>query len=76
MADLDNAKKYYDRSLKLNKNYAEAMNNLGTIHYARKSYRRAVSSYKKALQAEPQFRLHSLQSGHRLLCPQGLQACR
>jgi tetratricopeptide (TPR) repeat protein len=53
MADLDNAKKYYDRSLKLNKNYAEAVNNVGTIHYARKSYRRAVSSYKKALKLSP-----------------------
>ncbi|MBL8234760.1 MAG: tetratricopeptide repeat protein, partial [Bryobacterales bacterium] len=33
--------------------YSEAINNLGTIHYAKKSYRRAVNSYKKALELTP-----------------------
>jgi tetratricopeptide (TPR) repeat protein len=51
--DLDSAKKYYDRSLKLNRGYAEAVNNVGTIHYARQSYRRAVSTYKRALKLSP-----------------------
>src|SRR5947209_834500 len=31
MLDFDAAKKYYERSLKLNGKYAEAINNLGTI---------------------------------------------
>lgn len=53
MGDLDTAKKMYERALKLNKKYPEAINNLGTIHYARKSYRRAISAYKKALQLNP-----------------------
>lgn len=53
MGDLESAKKMYERALKLNKKYPEAMNNLGTVHYARKSYRRAISAYKKALELNP-----------------------
>ena len=53
MGDLESAKKMYERAIKLNKKYPEAINNLGTIHYARKSYRRAISAYKKALQLNP-----------------------
>jgi len=33
--------------------YAEAINNIGTIYYAQKSYRRAITSYKKALEYNP-----------------------
>ncbi len=51
--DLETARKYYEKSLKLNKAYAEAINNLGTIHYAQKSYRRSISYYKKALKFSP-----------------------
>lgn len=54
MGDLDSAKKMYERALKLNRKYPEAINNLGTIHYARKSYRRAISAYRKALQLNPE----------------------
>ncbi|MGC4055599.1 MAG: tetratricopeptide repeat protein [Paludibaculum sp.] len=54
MSDLDTARKYYDRSLKLNPKYAEAINNLGTIHYAKKNYRRAVSTYQRALKISPE----------------------
>jgi tetratricopeptide (TPR) repeat protein len=53
MMDFDQAKKYYDRAIKLNSKYAEAVNNLGTIYYAKKSYRRATSQYKKALKLSP-----------------------
>jgi len=53
MADLDSARKYYERAIKTDPQYAEAINNLGTIFYARKSYRRAVSEYKKALRITP-----------------------
>jgi len=53
MLDLDSAKKYYEKAAKLKSDYAEAYNNLGTVHYARKSYRRAVSQYKKALRYSP-----------------------
>ncbi len=53
MLDLGAAKKYYERSIKLNRNYAEAINNLGTIFYAQKNYRKAVGLYKKALKINP-----------------------
>lgn len=53
LGDLNNAKKYYERAIKLNKNYPEAINNLGTIHYARKSYRNAIKQYEKALALAP-----------------------
>ena len=53
LQDLNNAKRYYEKAVKLNPKYAEAINNLGTIYYARKSYRRAVEHYKKALRITP-----------------------
>ena len=53
LQDLVNARKYYEKAIKLNRGYAEAINNLGTIFYARKSYRRAIEQYKKALRITP-----------------------
>lgn len=54
MMQLDVAKKHYERAIKLNPRYPEAINNLGTVHYARKSYRRAIGQYRKALKLAPQ----------------------
>jgi tetratricopeptide (TPR) repeat protein len=54
MLDLDQAKRFYEKAVKLNPDYAEAINNLGTIFYSRKSYRRAISQYKKALRITPE----------------------
>ncbi len=54
LLQLDIARKYYERAIKLNGKYSEALNNLGTIYYAGKSYRRAVSQYKKALKYSPE----------------------
>ena len=53
LTDLASAKKYYQRSVKRNPRYPEAVNNLGTVYYAEKSYRRAISQYKKALRVAP-----------------------
>jgi len=53
MGDLNNAKKYYERAIKLDKKYAKAINNLGTIHYAHKSYGNAIKQYEKALELTP-----------------------
>jgi len=54
LLNLGTAKKYYQRAIKLNARYSEAQNNLGTIYYAQKSYRRAVGQYKKALAISPE----------------------
>lgn len=53
LMQLDTAKKHYERALRFNSKYAEAVNNIGTIHYAKRSYRRAISQYKKALKLAP-----------------------
>ncbi len=53
LQQLDNAKKFYERALKLKRDYPEALNNMGTVYYAKKSYRRAISYYRKALRLSP-----------------------
>jgi len=50
---LDLARKNYERSIKLDPKYPEAINNLGTIYYSQKSYRRAIGYYKRALRYGP-----------------------
>ena len=54
LGDLDNAKKYYERAIKLDNTYPEAHNNLGTVHYSNKSYGNAIRSYERALALTPQ----------------------
>lgn len=49
LLQFDLAKKNYERAVKLDPKYSEAINNLGTIFYAQKSYRRAIGYYKRAL---------------------------
>ncbi len=49
LLQLDLAKKNYERAIKLDPKYSEAINNLGTIYYSQKSYRRSISCYKRAL---------------------------
>ncbi|MGA2041654.1 MAG: tetratricopeptide repeat protein [Bryobacteraceae bacterium] len=50
---LDNARKSYERAIKLKPDYMEALNNLGTVYYARKNYRRAINWYNRALKTAP-----------------------
>jgi tetratricopeptide (TPR) repeat protein len=54
LTQLDAAKRHYERAIKLNPKYSEAINNLGTVYYARKSYRRAVNHYRRALKFAPE----------------------
>jgi tetratricopeptide (TPR) repeat protein len=54
MLDLDRARKCYEEALKLKRDYFEAMNNLGTVYYAKKNYRRAISWYNRALKVDGQ----------------------
>ena len=49
LLQLNLAKKNYERAIKLDRKYPEALNNLGTVYYAQKSYRRAIGYYKKAV---------------------------
>lgn len=49
MLQLPLAKKNYERAIRLDPSYSEAMNNLGTVYYATKNYNRAISWYKKSI---------------------------
>lgn len=53
MMQIDIAKRYYERAIKLDPKYPEAVNNLGTIYYTKKSYRRATKLYERALKLSP-----------------------
>jgi tetratricopeptide (TPR) repeat protein len=53
LGDFAAARKYYEQAIRLDKKYADAINNLGTVYYAEKKYRAAISRYKKAIDAKP-----------------------
>jgi tetratricopeptide (TPR) repeat protein len=53
LGQLDLAKKHYEEAIKLDSKYSEAINNLGTIYYARRDYKRAEKEYRKALKLAP-----------------------
>ena len=53
MMQLDIAKKYYERAIKFDSKYAEAVNNLGTIYYSKKSFAHATRLYRRALRLSP-----------------------
>src|SRR5258707_7428026 len=53
MLQIDEAKRNYEQSLKLNPHYSEAINNLGTIYYSKRRYRKAIGQYNKALKLAP-----------------------
>ena len=54
MLQLDTARKNYEKSIKLNPQYSEAINNLGTVYYAHKNYKKAITYYKRALKISPE----------------------
>src|SRR5262249_41061677 len=53
LAQLNLARKSYEQALKVKPDYVEALNNLGTVYYSQKSYRRAISWYTKAIKLAP-----------------------
>jgi tetratricopeptide (TPR) repeat protein len=53
LGELEAARKSYERAIKLDKKYADAVNNAGTIFYAEKKYRTAISRYEKAIALSP-----------------------
>jgi tetratricopeptide (TPR) repeat protein len=53
MYALDFAKLQYEKALSLKPKYAEALNNLGTVYYGEKDYRKSENYYKKALRLKP-----------------------
>jgi tetratricopeptide (TPR) repeat protein len=53
LLQLDRARKEYEVAVKLKPDYEEAINNIGTIYYAQKSYRRATSWFARAVKLAP-----------------------
>lgn len=53
MFDYADAKRCYERAIKLNSHYPEAYNNLGAVYHAQKDYKQAVRYYKKAIKLDP-----------------------
>ena len=53
MLQISEAQKNYEKAIKLNPKYSDAINNLGTIYYSKRSFRRAISQYNKALKLTP-----------------------
>jgi tetratricopeptide (TPR) repeat protein len=48
------AKDYFERAIRMNRQFASAYNNLGTIYYHVKDYKRAERYYKKSLKMDAQ----------------------
>ena len=53
LTELNMAARWYQRAIKLDPKFSQAINNLGTIYYSRQSYRRAIGQYKKVLRITP-----------------------
>jgi len=53
MFNLREAQKDYEKALKLNPSYAEALNNLGAVYYGQKEFHNAEREYKKAIKLNP-----------------------
>jgi tetratricopeptide (TPR) repeat protein len=54
LGELSLARSSYEHALKIDKTYAAAINNIGTVYYAEKKYRSAINRYKKAIALSPE----------------------
>lgn len=55
----EQAMRRFERAVKLKKDYAEAINNVGVIHYQRKNYSKAIAQYRKAVGIRDSASFHS-----------------
>ena len=55
MLRYDRAKKDFEKAIKMDPKYAQALNNLGVVYYMRKSYGRAIKYYTQAITALPEW---------------------
>jgi tetratricopeptide (TPR) repeat protein len=54
LGDMNAALRSYERAVKLDPLYADAINNIGTVYYSRKRYGRAIREYERALKINPE----------------------
>jgi tetratricopeptide (TPR) repeat protein len=50
---LDDARKSFERAIKVNKRFSDAYNNLGATYYAEKQYKKAIAQYQRSLALQP-----------------------
>ena len=53
LGDLAAAKRNYEKAIKLDPKYSDAINNVGTVLYSQKNYRGAIARYNRALAIAP-----------------------
>jgi tetratricopeptide (TPR) repeat protein len=53
MSNYAQAKKYFERASKADKQYPSSVNNLGMVYYQQKNYRRAIREYQHAVAIDP-----------------------
>jgi tetratricopeptide (TPR) repeat protein len=53
MQHLEDARERFEKAVRLDKTYADALNNLGVAYYMKHSYKRAIRSYDAAIKARP-----------------------
>jgi tetratricopeptide (TPR) repeat protein len=53
LGDLGAAKRNYEKAIKVDSRYGDAVNNVGTIFYAQKKYKTAIARYRKAIELKP-----------------------
>lgn len=53
------ARRNFERAVKLKSDYAEAVNNIGVVYYQQGDYRKAIARYKRALQIRDSASFHS-----------------
>lgn len=63
-SQLDAALKCYEKSAKLDHNYADPLNNAGTIWYERKQFPKAIRAYHKAIKIRADFAPFYLNLGY------------
>jgi tetratricopeptide (TPR) repeat protein len=54
LGDLSAARRNYEKAIRLDRNYADAVNNDGTVYYAQKKYGTAIARYRKAIRLKPE----------------------
>ena len=63
-SQLGAALKCYEKSVKLDHNYADPLNNMGTIWYERKQFPKAIRAYRKAIKIRADFAPFYLNLGY------------
>jgi Flp pilus assembly protein TadD len=53
LTNLSQARRYFERAVKVDKQYFSALNNLGMVWYEQKNYRRAIREYQRAVVIAP-----------------------